>query len=653
MRKLTGILLCLTMLSWEVLYAQTREVTGKVMDFKSSSALAGVTIKAKNSTASTISQADGSFRITVPENETTLVFSYIGYGDQEMTIGSGPMTVNLVLGDKSLSEVVVVGYGTKVKRDVTSSISRITSREFQNLPLPSFESALQGRASGVFINAGSGKLGQALTIRVRGISSISASQQPFVVIDGVPAVTQALGSYTEPDNPLATLNPDDIESIEVLKDAASAAIYGARASNGVILITTKSGKVGRTRVNVGVFTGWSQPTKKQKFLNADQYRELFTAAAENAGWDPAEEFEYESGTTDWNSNHNSNWGDKAFQDGRITQYNLSLTGGDARTRFLLSGSWNDQKGIILDNRLTRANGRLNIDHTLNTRFKIGANLSLAKSVNNRISADNNFTNPLQIVALPPIQAIYLEDGSPNPNTLYYNYLIDHLHASREATTYRSISSIYGEFRISRSLLFRSQVGLDWINLQEEEYLGRQTLDGAPTGLGYNGQVTSTIVTYTNTLNFNRALGENHVLDGVAGIEYQKGSTTDVDVQGIGFPSNKFKKLVSATDIEDANSSGTEFAFASYFARANYKLNDKYLFGASFRVDGSSRFGRNNRYGSFPAVSAGWIISEENFLKNSSAVSFLKLRTSYGKTGNAEIGNFASLSLFSATDYANI
>lgn len=653
MRKLIGMLQCLILLSWNVSYAQNREISGKVVDAKDNSPLVGVSIRAKNGTANTLTQADGSFRLSVPENVNTLVFSYVGYGEVEQAIGSGPMSISLTAGDRSLSEVVVVGYGTKLKREVTSSISKITNREFANLPLPSFESALQGRAAGVFINSGSGKLGQGLTIRVRGISSITAGQQPFVVIDGVPAVTGALGSYTEPDNPLATLNPDDIESIEVLKDAASSAIYGARASNGVILVTTKSGKAGKTRINFGAYTGWSKPTKKQDFLNAAQYRELFTAAAENMGYDPAEEFENESGTTDWNSNNDSYWADKAFQDGWIRQYNFSVTGGDARTRILLSASWNDQEGIILDNHLNRANGRLNVDHTINSRFKIGTNLSMAKSVNNRVSADNAFTNPLQINALPPLHPIYQADGTANPATLYYNYLIDHEHASRVATTYRSLSNIYGEFRFNSWLYFRSQIGLDWINLQEEEYLGRETLDGAPLGQAYNGQVTSTIVTYTNTLNLNRTFGDRHSLDGVAGIEYQRGRQSDLDATGKGFPSNQFTKLVSATDIEDANSSATDFAFASYFGRVNYKLDNKYLLGASFRVDGSSRFGRNTRYGSFPAVSAGWIISEEGFMNNSKFFSFLKLRASLGKTGNAETGNFASLSLFGATDYANV
>jgi TonB-linked SusC/RagA family outer membrane protein len=421
----------------------------------------------------------------------------------------------------------------------------------------------------------------------------------------------------------------------------------------VILVTTKSGRAGKTRINLGYFTGWSKPTRKQQFLNSAQYKELFTAAAENEGYDAAEDFEYYSGTEDWNSTNNTNWADAAFQDGRISQYNLSVSGGDARTRFLLSGSWNDQKGIILDNALKRANGRLNIDHTISKRLKIGANLSLARSSNRRVPGDNDFTNPLQLNAIPPLHAMYLPDGSPNPNTLYYNNLIDHFHTTRNAVTYRSISSVYGEFTILPSLTFRSQVGVDWLNLQEEEYLGRETLDGRPGGVAFNSQVTSAIVTYTNTLNFRKSFGEDHTFDAVGGIEYQRGDSTGANITGIGFPSNKFKKIASATNIEAGSTTVTGFAFASYFTRANYKFKDRYLLGASMRVDGSSRFGKDNRYGVFPAISAGWIITEEPFLKNANALSFLKLRGSIGRTGNAEIGNFSSLSLFQATDYASI
>ncbi|MFL5771580.1 MAG: SusC/RagA family TonB-linked outer membrane protein, partial [Flavisolibacter sp.] len=650
MRKFQRIMLLVLLCPFQLLWAQ-QQVTGKVTD-KGGLPVFGATVTVKNSDLFTVTDENGNFSLSAPL-KSTLVISHVSFGTSEVSVTSANMNIRLEESNSSLSEVVVVGYGTKIKRDVTSSISKISNRDFQNLPLPSYEQALQGRAAGVYINAGSGKLGQALNVRVRGISSISANQQPFIVIDGVPVVTQALGSYTEPDNPLATINPDDIESIEVLKDAASSAIYGARASNGVILITTKSGRAGKTRVNFGYYTGWSKPTKKQQFLNAAQYKELFTAAAENEGYIPADEFEAESGTQDWNSTNDTKWSDEAFQDGRVNQYSLSLSGGDSRTKFLLSGSWNDQKGIIITNRLNRGTLRLNLDHSINNIFKIGTNLSLMRSDNWRVPSDNNFTNPVQLNALPPLHALYDADGNYNPNTLYYNVLIEKGNSKNLATTYRSISSVYGEVNFSPNLMFRSQAGVDWTNLQEENYEGRNTLDGAPGGLSFQNQVTSTIFTATNTLSYHKNFNDRNNFDAVGGMEYQHGDLTGAQVQGRAFPNNRFTKIASAAIIESGSSTETEFSFVSYFARGNYKFKNRYLLGGSLRADGSSRFGKDNRYGFFPAASAGWIISEEDFMKGSNAVSFLKLRGSYGKTGNAEIGNFSSLTLYSASAYADV
>ena len=254
MRKLKLLLLGAMLLSGQLAWSQTKSISGKATDSKDGTPLPGVSVLVKGTASGTVTGSDGTFTLAVPEKTSALIFSYLGYSSKEVAITGSLANVSLEISQtKSLDEVVVVGYGTRIKRDVTSSIARVTSKEFNNLPLPSFEQALQGRAAGVFINGGSGKLGQGLKIRVRGISSISADQQPFVVVDGVPIVSQSLGSNTEPDNPLATINPDDIESIEVLKDAASAAIYGSRASNGVLLVTTKSGKLGRTKVNGGFY----------------------------------------------------------------------------------------------------------------------------------------------------------------------------------------------------------------------------------------------------------------------------------------------------------------------------------------------------------------------------------------------------------------
>lgn len=655
MRKPKHLILVAMLCCCQLVWAQTKTISGKVTDSKDGTPLAGVSVLAKGTSSGTVTNIDGNYTLTAPESTTTIIFSYLGYASKEVAVSGTSASVELEAGQtKSLDEVVVVGYGTRIKKDVTSSIARVTSKEFNNLPLPSFEQALQGRAAGVFINSGSGKLGQALNIRVRGISSISADQQPFVVVDGIPIVSQALGSNTEPDNPLATINPDDIESIEVLKDAASAAIYGSRASNGVLLVTTKSGKQGKTKVNAGFYTGWSKPTRKQDFLNAAQYRELFSAAAENVGYVGADEFAAETGTDDWNSTNDVNWADQAFQDGYVRQYNVGLNGGDARTKFLISASYNDQKGIVLANRLNRGTARINIDHVLNSIFKVGTNLSLNKTNNYSVPSDNSFSNPLQLNAIPPLHPLRDADGLYNSATLYYNNLIEREGNNETLNkTFRTISNAYLEITLNPYLRFRSQVGIDWNNLQESQFLGRRTLDGAPDGYSYSNQVTASVFTNTNTLNFNKGFGESHDLDALVGIEYQKGQSSGASVTGLAFPSDRFTKIASAAIISDGSSTETGFRFLSYFVRGNYKFKDKYLVGASFRIDGSSRFGEDNKYGTFPAVSAGWILSEENFLRNSNTISFLKLRGSYGVTGNAEIGNFGSRSLYAASAYADI
>jgi TonB-linked outer membrane protein, SusC/RagA family len=658
MRKLYALLAGVMLVFCATALAQTKEIAGKVTDAQSGLPLAGVTVKAKGAAKSTTSQDDGTFQLTVPEATTTIIFSYVGYEETELPV-SNLMTVTMQPGNKSLSEVVVVGYGTKIKRDVTSAISRISAKDFQDQPLPSFEQALQGRASGVFINAGSGKLGQALEIRVRGIASISAGSQPLIVIDGVPVFNAPLGTDVEADNPLAALNPADIESMEVLKDAASSAIYGARGSNGVILVTTKSGKAGKTRLNINLSHGWSDPTHKREFMNAAQYKDLMGTSFKNAFGITDEELAdfwnsqvAAPGLDEWNGGFDEKWSDRSFQKGYVTNYSVSMSGGDAKTKYLLSGGFNDQKGIILGNRLTRATGRLNLEHNVNNRLKLGANIGLFKTDNYRVQNDNAFSNPIQMNALAPIQPAYLPDGSLNRYTVYFNGLIDQEYTSNTGTGFKTLSSVFGELQLLPGLMLRSQAGIDYSNYQEEVYWGKETQDGAPTGEGFNGQSTSYIFTSTTTLNFNKQFNDNHSLDAVTGIEYIKSNFDNLSASGRNFPNSRFTKLASSSNIIGGSSSETGYTFASYFLRGNYKFKDKYLLGASMRVDGSSRFGRDNRYGFFPAVSAGWIVSDEDFLKHSNVLSFLKLRTSFGKTGNAEIGDFASLTLVTATPYGD-
>jgi TonB-linked SusC/RagA family outer membrane protein len=638
------------------------QVTGRVTDARDGTPLSGVTVTIKNTNTGTTTDANGTFSLNAPSN-SRLVFSFVGYQNLELSAGNAS-NVTLTRGENELSEVVVVGYGTRVRRDLTGSVAKVSGSEINNLPLPSFETALQGRASGVFINSGSGKLGQGLDIRIRGISSISASTQPLFVIDGVPVISQPIGNLSsEPDNPLAAINPNDIESIEVLKDASSAAIYGSRAANGVVIVTTKTGKAGKTRVNFGVFAGVSSPTRKREFLNAAEYRELFTDAIKNstrngvsyARDDAAAAWRRFTGNSDWANNQNVdvNWSDQAFQDGSVQQYVLSLSGGDNKTKFLISGTYNDQKGIVLGDALKKFTGKLNLDHNLTERIRIGLNVAALKMVHDRVPDDNEFNNPLQLNALPPIQKVYNDDGTLNRQTIYYNNLIDRVANVNQANTTRSIGNLYGQLNINKNLYFRSEFGYDWQNLEEDQFYARNTETGATYG-GLSSSYYTNVSTWNvrNYLNYTQTFNDIHELSAVTGIEYQEYNSRANGVQGSSLPNDQFKKIASAAKIIYGNSNTSNSSFASYFLRGNYKFNDRYLLQGSVRVDGSSRFASDNRFGVFPSVSAGWILSEENFLKESDAISYLKLRAGYGRTGNAEIGNFAYRTLWAASFYAD-
>jgi len=637
-------------------FAQDRIISGKVTS-GAGEPLPGVSVYVKGSPSTgTQTNATGDYKLSVSQDAKVLVFTFLGFKTKEMPITGSSLNANLVEENTTLSDVVVVGYGTQNRRDVTGSIAKVTAADLKDRPLTTIESALQGKAPGVFINSSSGKLGQALQIRVRGISSISASNQPLFVIDGVPIVSDALGTYTEADNPLAAISPDDIESMEVLKDAASAAIYGARGSNGVVLITTKKGKQGRTNIDFGYYAGFSDPTKKGEFLNAAQYKQLMEESFKNIGYDgynnSSELWADYTGTNDWDGTADANWVDASFRKGHVQQYNLNINGGDAKTRFLISGNYSNNDGIIVSNRYVRTGGRMSLDHTVSKILDVGGAINISKVANYRIPTDNAFSNPLQLNALPPIQPIYDASGELNNNTVYYNSLIDIANGSNLSTTYRTFANAYASLKITPELVFRSEYGFDFNSLEEEQYLGSKTQDGGSTS-GYGNDYNAKSINFNtnNTLNYTKVFNEKHSLNVLGGFTFQDTKFRYGTVTGTGFPSDRFVKIASAATISAGSSFETEYSFVSYLARVNYKYDDKYLVSASVRTDGSSRFGSNNRYGTFPAASVGWIATNEDFLKSSSWLSLLKVRASYGLTGNAEIGNFASRTLYGGVNYA--
>jgi TonB-dependent starch-binding outer membrane protein SusC len=668
-------LLCLT----QSLLAQT-QFKGRVVDARDGNPLAGVTVTEKNTNNSTVTSQDGYYSISAPA-KSVLVFSYVGFNATEVQ-ASDNLNIRMVQGENSLSEVVVVGYGTKIKRDITGSVSRVGAKELANTPVTSFESAIQGRAAGVFVEQQNGKLGQGIKVRIRGSASVSAGNEPFYVVDGIPVVTSNLSGNAAITSPLADINPNDIESIEILKDAAAAAIYGSRASNGVVLITTKKGRSGKSKVEFGFFTGSQKPTRLMEFMNAQEYVDYFRQAALGAA---TQDFKrglystlqaaiaaensfvesrlnrYSAGNNDYQTYKvNTDWQSMAFQEAPISQYDLSLSGGNDKTTFYMGGQFLDQQGIAIRNALKRYTGRVNLENKINNWMTAGINMSFARSLNSRISADNAFQNPLQIVALSPITpaidprtgltsgALDLATGLPNTNfPVYFNPMLAFEGSTYNTTINRTLGNVFGKINITSGLSFRTELGMDQLNQNEEGYNERiaRRVTGATFGSGFNTSDQVLNINTNNFFNYSR-FSDMHSLDATAGMSYQNYRLQSSSISARDFPSDDFRKLASAATNTAFTSTETQYSFLGYFARANYKYNEKYLLSLSGRYDASSRFGKNNRWGFFPAASVGWILSEEQFLSDMDWMNFLKLKASWGLTGNAEIANFGSRGLFS-------
>lgn len=676
MKKLFKWVVCMMLLTMSISAYAQKTVSGVVTSSEDKQPLVGVSVVVKGTANGTITDIDGKYSLSVPE-KSTLVFSFVGFTSLEQVFdGSSTLNVELKVGADVLNEVVVTGYGTQLKRTLTGNIAKIKSKDIQDVPVSSVDQALQGKAAGVQINGGTGKVGQASQIRIRGQSSVSASNEPLFVVDGVPITNNNLSIEGGATNPLTDININDIESLEILKDASAAAIYGARGANGVILITTKRGKSGKTTVSFGAQYGNSKPTRKVEFLNTQQYIDYYLKAAANSdridGYpasDPdsyttyMESFlkDYSLDTYKTGKQYDTKWGDLAFQDAPQGQYDLGIQGGSEKTTFYLSGQLFDQKGILVGNGFNRLSGRVNIDHRATDWLKVGFSSNITRSLNNRLSGDRQFDNPMQMVALTPLSpATNPDTGLPLGSTpddedlpYYYNPLVNLGNAAYTMTVHRNLSQAYGQVFLLPGLDFRSEFALDLLNQQEEQYYNSRTArnTGAPNGYGFSRFVRVENYNWDNYLSYNKDLGKI-ALNAVVGMGYQQSQTKRLFTEGQDFPSDSYKFIASAARKTDGSSSQTDFRFVSYFGRTNFNIFDRYLVGLSARIDGSSRFGTNSRYGFFPAASIGWVATNESFLKNVKVLSFLKVRASYGRTGNAEvvsgrrdIDNFPQLGLF--------
>ncbi|GAB5472202.1 MAG: TonB-dependent receptor [Maribacter sp.] len=657
-KKSYGLLLILIMsISW--VQAQEKTVTGNITD-QDNVPLPGVNIVVKETTRGTQSDFDGNYAINASEGEV-LIFSYLGQTTIERVVGSSSIiNVQMQEDASQLEEVVVVGFGTQSKRLLTDNVAKIDSDQIGGISTPALQNALVAKAPGVQITQINGKLEGGVKVIIRGLSSVSASQEPLYVIDGIEMNNNNISSIQSNLNPLLAINPNDIESIDILKDASATAIFGAKGTNGVVLITTKRGKEGKSTISVDLSTSFGQPTNKRDWLNSAQYIELLQESAFNS---PAFDFTTQAEADEWVDvrlqryqgdqdyrNIDTDWQEEAFQNSFVRDANISFAGGTEKTKSFLSASYNNSDGIIRGNSLERISMRANIDHDINDWLDVGFNLGYTSTVIDRISGDNSFTTPLQAIAQVPTAPVFLSDGELNGSTLYANFLLQDKHSFRLTKRRRLLSKFFAELKLLESLKFKSEIGYDYLNQTVDRNTGRLAPFQSTNGQSFASDNGTEIISTNNYLTFNKLFGEYSNLDFVLGTNYTRFKNRASSVTGDGFPTDNFKSVSSAATISDGTGTFTNWAQISYFARATYDYKNRYILKASIRQDGSSRFGENNRFGYFPSGSLGWIISEENFLKESNTLSLLKFRASWGINGNTPIANFPSLGLYGGTNY---
>lgn len=614
-------------------------VSGRVTDEKGE-ALPGVSVSLKGTTRGTSTDNTGRFQLVVPGPEAVLVFSYIGYANQEITVGNRQsFDVKLVSDEQNLNEVVVVGYGTQRKSDITGSLSSVSAKEIRATPITGVGQALQGRAAGVFVTQASNAPGGGVSIRVRGGNSINAGNEPLYVIDGFPV-------YNE-NGP--NLNPNDIESMEILKDASATAIYGSRGANGVVLITTKRGKSGQNRIELETYYGIQNVRKQIPMLNAREYAQLVNEAQVNAGrpvvFTDQQLSSFGEGT---------NWQNEIFRQAPMQNYQLTASGGNDKTRYAISGNYFDQQGIIINSKFDRGSLRFNFDHKLNDKVSLGTNLNIVRTRTFAVPTDADGGNGASVVYaalnFSPTQPVYNPDGSlvvfNTPGRIQIGSPVAQaLGTSNQTVGTRLLGNVFVDYKILPGLSFRTSFGTDLNYSKNSFYISRLTASGAQ--LGGQGAIQnnqSSNWLNENTLTYVKSFNTVHNLTLLAGYTMQGNRFESVRASAQGYANDilTFNNLGGASTPLIPTSSASDWQLNSYIGRANYDYNGKYLVTATVRADGSSRFGAGNKWAVFPSGSFAWRISEESFLKANPVINDLKLRLSYGLSGNQEIGQYQSL-----------
>lgn len=651
--------------------AQTQTVTGTVISAEDDLPLPGVNVRIKGTTTGTVTDLDGRYTIQGDANQV-LVFSYIGFDTQELAIGNrSTVDVVLELDSKTLGEVVVVGYGTQSRRDLTGSVGSVSGEDINRMPVASLDGAMQGRAAGVFVQSPSGTPGAGIAMQIRGNTSLSASSQPLYVIDGIPIISEDLSglfSGGQATNSLADINPADIESIEILKDASAAAIYGSRGANGVVLITTKRGKSGDAKIDINGFYGFQRITNEIEMHSSQEFLNLMNDAArqDNRALGTNYPENYVSDIWGFDPNdpdlQNTRWFQEIFRDAPIQSYDIAVSGGTDKTQYYTSLAYFNQDGVQIGTGFERISARLNLDTQAKKWLKVGTSMTLNRTIQDRTINDNSLYGVvINSLAGDPLMPVREEDGSyadpfdyfgwwmlDNPVLIAENYY-------RFTRTVRALANTYAEATLAKGLTLRSTMGIDYTYLEDEAYtpiISRESVNGNFNGFGNYGNTQDFTWIAENYLSYTNSFGDGlHSINGVLGTSYQASQRDFSSISAQGFPSDQFTKLSVAARVTAASTSGTNWGIASYFFRGNYNYADKLLATFTVRADGSSRFGENFRFGVFPSGSLAYRISEESFLKDQNVVSDLKLRASYGVVGNQDgIGNFASRGLYGVSAY---
>ena len=663
------------------LYSQAQSVTiqGKVKD-PSGKPVGGATVKVKGLNKATSTLDDGSYSILLPAAATQLEISFVGFVTKTVNI-KGQTNIDIVLEESKsqLSDVVVIGYGTQKKSDITGAISSIKNKDFKDQPVSNIAQSIQGKVAGILVTTPSGTPGAGLLVSVRGASN------PLYVVDGVPMLSESNSALSTSYNTdgtemgsgqnissISDINPDDIESIEILKDASSASIYGARAANGVVLVTTKRGRNGKTEFSFNSYAGLQKVARKIPFLDAkglialeeDARKQDLAAYNQDPtpfndlypGFDPAVLTKPLPDT--WKTGVNTNWENQIFRTAPIANLQLSARGGNDKTRFFIAGNYFDQQGIVIQNYYKRASFRLNLDNKVSSHVSIGANAAFTYGKNRRSFNDDTYTGIVtNALGASPLMPVYNADGTYTDYTQYQaSWLSDNpVKSAKEikafTTNYRFIGTVFTDIDLLKSLKFRSSFTVDYTDLVDNQFFDPITSDGSAVGgKATAGNFRSLTWLNENTFTYKTSFGKSNIT-ALAGFTAQSSRDQKTTVKGQGFPQGSgLENISSASTITSATDQRFGWGLVSLLSRINYSYDDKYLFAVSVRYDGSSRFDPSGRWGTFPSFSAGWVLTKEKFLDHSNWLTNLKIRASYGLSGDQEIGDFQYLSYWTPSRY---